>query len=302
MRLARSLGRQIGHNVLDEVWIIARKGVFAFIDDDALSRGAAIAFYAVTGFVPALVLSVALLGAVFGPEVIRGVISHSLHVLVGDEAEALMAIAVKNTAGTPGVTGAEIFGAAVLIVTTSGAFSEIQAALNVIWKVHAPGFTMAGFLRARVTSLILVLAFGMLLLASILVTIAIATWAPHLHFELGTASALLPLADFLFSLALATVLFAAIYKILPDIDLKWSDVVVGAFLTALLYELGQLLIGLYFESRTGFAQGTTGGMIVLLLWIYYSVQVFLLGAEFTKIYATRHSPAQRFQAIQATQT
>jgi membrane protein len=134
-------------------------------------------------------------------------------------------------------------------------------------------------------------------------TATIAILAPRLHFELGAASALLPVANFLFSLILATALFATVYKVLPDIDLEWSDVVVGAAVTALLYEIGQLLIGFYLEQRSGLpAYGATGGTIILLLWIYYSTQIFLLGAEFTRAYATRHSPAGRFQSVEVAAT
>lgn len=277
-----------------EVWTIARKGFLAFIEDDDLSRGAAIAFYAVTGFVPALIFVVAILSAVFGPELIRGVVAHSLYVLMGREGGVLMHLAAQSVSGSSAGVRAEIFGGMVLIVTASGAFSEIQTALNAVWKVQLQARSVAQLLRARMTSVLLVLGLGALLLVSVLATTAIALWAPRLHFELGAAAALLPIGNFLLSLALAAVLFAAIYKILPDIDLEWSDVAVGAAVTAFLYELGQVLIGIYFETQAGFtARGIAGGMIVLLLWIYYSAQVFLFGAEVTKVYAARHGSARQ---------
>lgn len=295
----RSLERTAGFNMYAEVWTITRKGVLAFIEDDDLSRGAAIAFYAVTGFVPALIFAVTLLSAVFGPDLIRSVIAHSLRVLMGREGDALMAIAAKSISGSSTGLRTEIVGGILLAITASGAFGEIQAALNAIWNVHGQGHSFAQFLRARLTSLLLVFALGVMLLASILATAAIALLAPRLHFELGAASALLPLANFLLSLVLAAVLFAAIYKVLPDIELEWSDVAVGAAVTAVLYEIGQVLIGVYFENQAGFSgsRGAAGSMIVLLLWIYYSAQVFLLGAEFTKVYAVHHGSARGLRKL-----
>jgi membrane protein len=272
-----------------EAWTIARKGIVAFIDDDALSRGAAIAFYAVTGFVPALIVAVALLNAVFGEALIRHVVTRALAVLMGHEGRVVAMIAAKRASGSASGLGAELIGLGILIVTASGAFSEIQSALNGIWKVGASGLSFVAWLRARLISLLLVTSLGALLLVSIVVTAAIAVWAPHLHFQAVLSGATLAVLNFLLSFVLASLLFAAIYKVLPDIALRWSDVIVGAMVTALLYEIGQVLIGAYLESRTTFAgYGATGATIVLLLWIYYSAQVFLLGAELTKVYATRH--------------
>jgi len=301
--VTRSLGRYSGGDMLEEIWTIAKKGVYAYLAGNALSHGAAIAFYAVTGFVPALIVTVALLSAVFGADLIRAVVGHALHVLMGHEASAVTALALKGMSGSTAGFHAELVGGLILIVTASGAFGEIQAALNAVWGVQPPMFTVARFLRARVTSLVLVAGLGALLLVSIVATAAIAILAPRLHFELGAASALLPIANFLFSLVLATALFATVYKVLPDIDLEWSDVIVGAAVTALLYEIGQLLIGFYLEQRSGLpAYGATGATIVLLLWIYYSSQIFLLGAELTRVYATRRSPAGRFRNVETVAT
>jgi membrane protein len=282
-----------------EAWTIARKGVVAFIDDNALSRGAAIAFYAVTGFVPALIVAVALLSAVFGAPLIGHVVARALAILMGHEGRVVALLAAKYASGSGNGRGAELIGLAILVVTASGAFSEIQSALNGIWRVGARGLSLVSWLRARLISLLLLTSLGLLLLASIVVTAAIAVWVPHLHFESVFSGTTLIVVNFLLSFALASLLFAAIYKVLPDIDLKWSDVVVGALVTALLYEIGQVFIGAYLESRTTLSgYGATGAMIVLLLWIYYSAQVFLLGAELTKAYATHHRAAVSNRELQ----
>ena len=241
-----------------EVWTIARKGLLAFIEDDDLSRGAAIAFYAVTGFVPALILAVTLLSAVFGAELIHTVIAHALHILMGREADGLMAIAARSVSGSETGLRAEAIGGAILVIAASGALSEIRTALNAIWKVRLQQHSWGQFLRARLVSLFLVLALGALLLASTLATAVIALLVPRLHFELGVVSALVRVANFLLSLVLAAILFAAIYKVLPDVDLKWSDVGVGAGVTALLYELGQVLIWRLFRKSSPFYHARRG--------------------------------------------
>jgi membrane protein len=271
--------------MLQEAWEFLKQGVKSFVQDDALSRGAAIAFYAVTGFLPALVTAITVLGAVVGHSTIQFYVARALELLMGHEGRVIVDMAAKAAAGNRVGLRAETVGAIVLIVTASGLFSEVQSALNAIWKTSARGTTMMRFLRARLTSLALVIGLGVLLLCSMLATAFVAQW--HFRAVIG-GSFLVAFVNFLVVLALTAAVFAAIYKVLPDIDLEWSDVVVGAVGTALLYEFGQILIGVYlYSAGAGRAYSIAGGIIIVLLWIYYSAQVFLLGAELTKIYATR---------------
>ncbi|MGH6889681.1 MAG: YihY/virulence factor BrkB family protein [Rhizomicrobium sp.] len=262
-----------------------KQGFSAFIEDNALSHGASIAFYVVTGFVPALVIGISLLRTVFGHTMVRGYVVEALHLLMGREGHIILAIAAKAAAGGTLGLKTEIVGAVVLVITASGAFGEIQSALNAIWKASPEGISLGSFLRARLLSLALVIGLGALLLGSMIATAVVAQW----QFGASLGSPILTaLVNILLSFVLISMIFAAIYKLLPDIDLQWSDVAVGAVGTAVLYELGQLLIGLYLHSAgASAAYSAAGGLIVVLLWIYYSAQVFLLGAEFTKIYATR---------------
>jgi membrane protein len=268
-----------------EIWKVIKQGLWAFVEDNALSHGASIAFYVVTGFVPALVTGITLLRALFGHTMVRGYVGQALRLLMGGEGGIVLGIAAKAASGTSIGIEAEILGAVILVVTASGAFGEIQSALNAIWKTSPEGISLASFLRARLLSLALVIGLGALLLCSILATAFVAQW------RVGVATEnplLIALANFIVTFLLISMIFAAIYKLLPDIDLEWGDVAVGAIGTAVLYELGQLVIGLYLHSAgASAAYSAAGGLIVVLLWIYYSAQVFLLGAEFTKIYATR---------------
>jgi membrane protein len=274
-----------GGVMLVGTWKIVKQGVIAFIEDDALSRGAAIAFYAVTGFLPALVTVFTIMRALFGHEMIRFYAARALEILLGREGQVVLDMAAKAASGRTLDLRAELVGAAVLVVTASGAFSEVQAALNAIWKTSAADLSLGRFLRARLVSIALVFGLGALLLASMIGTVIATQWVAHTE----TASPLVAaFVNFLLALVLISPVFAAIYKVLPDTSLEWGDVVVGAIGTACLYELGQVLIGLYlYNTSGGAAYSVAGGFIVVLLWIYYSAQVFLLGAEFTKIYANR---------------
>jgi len=266
------------------VWRFIRQGFWAFIEDNGLSHGASIAFYVVTGFVPALVVGITLLRALFGHTMVHSYVGQALHLLMGHEGPIILGIAAKAASGGTVGIRAEIIGAIILFVTASGAFGEIQSALNAVWKASSEGVSLASFLRARLLSLALVLGLGALLLCSMLATAFVAQWRVG---EAVGSPFFTAAANFLLGFVLISMIFAAIYKLLPDVDLEWGDVAAGAIGTAALYELGQLLIGLYLHSAgTSAAYSAAGGLIVVLLWIYYSAQVFLLGAEFTKIYAT----------------
>jgi len=273
-----------------EICRFVKQGLWAFVEDNALSHGASIAFYVVTGFVPALVMGITLLRTLFGHTMIRGYVALALRLLMGREGHIVVDIAAKAASGTTIGVQTEIVGGIVLVVTASGAFGEIQTALNAIWKTSPEGISLASFLRARLLSLALVVGLGALLLCSILVTAVLAQW------QLGDSifnPLLTALVNFFLTFVLISLVFAAIYKVLPDIHLEWGDVAVGAVGTAVLYEFGQLLIGVYLHSAgASAAYSAAGGLIVVLLWIYYSAQVFLLGAEFTKIYATRRGSRQ----------
>lgn len=278
---------------LRSVWQFIKQGFWAFIEDNALSHGASIAFYVVTGFVPALVTGITLLRAVFGHAMLHSYVSQALHLLMGQEGHIILDIAGKAASGSTVGIRTEIVGAVVLVITASGAFGEIQSALNAVWKASPAGISLASFLRARLLSLALVIGLGALLLCSMLATAFVAQWRVG---ETVGSPLLTVAANFLLGFVLISLIFAAIYKLLPDIDLEWGDVAIGAVGTATLYELGQLLIGVYLHSAgASAAYSAAGGLIVVLLWIYYSAQVFLLGAEFTKIYAMRRGLKQRAQ-------
>jgi membrane protein len=276
--------------MLREAWALARNTVEGFMADEAMTRGAAIACYSMFSIAPLLVVAVAIAGLAFGEEAVRSAVAEQLRALVGREgAEAVQAMerGVGEGGGGPSSTGVPaLVSIAVLLVTASGVFAELQGALNVIWKAEPKAVTLSYLLRARALSIGLVAATGFLLLVSLLASAALAALWAWVGGMLPAAAALLGAAGFLVSFALTAALFAAIYKVLPDRRLEWRDVVVGAVGTTALFTVGKALIGWYIGG-SGMARsyGAAGALVVVLLWVYYSAQVFLLGAEFTRAWA-----------------
>src|SRR6201996_2644178 len=274
-----------------EIWDITRQSVDAFIEDDALSRGAAIAFFATSAFAPVLYIATVIAGFAFGREAATGAITAQIGAMIGDDGRKLLWAALHHSAGWGDKFWPNVVGVTLLIVTASGMFNEMQSALNIIWKVESKGLNLWLLFRARIVSLGLVLSLGFLLLISLVATAAIHALGDRIHEFLPFSGMIASVINFAVSFVLIALLFAAIYKVLPDRDIEWRDVITGAIGTTLLFEAGEYLIGLYLGNVTiGARYGAAGGLLVLLTWLYYTAQVFLLGAEFTKVYALqRHA-------------
>ena len=277
-----------------EIWRLLRAVIDGYIHDEALTRGAAIAFYIVTAIAPLLYICVTIAGLVMGRTEAREAVGAVLGRMMSHDSVVLFEGAIRNAPGmSTGILGG-IIGVATLILTASGVFGEMEDALNLIWRAPPKGAVLPRLLRGRARSLALVMGLGVLLAISMLITAGLAALKHSITIEN-------PYTDFSFwavnlgiSFLLATLLFAAIYKMLPNKDLEWRDVIAGAAGTALLFEAGQFLLGWFFTSSAiAKPYGAAGGLIVLLLWVYYSAQVFLLGAEFTKVYACRFGSQQQ---------
>jgi membrane protein len=276
--------------MLHRAWTLLRSTVEGYIEDEAMTRGAAIAFYAVFSAAPLILLAVAIAGAVFGEQAATGAVASRLAEWMDDaSAEAVQAL-VRSAADRETGRAAALFGLIVLLVLASGVFTEVQGALNVIWRAPPhPGGTLVQILLNKVLSFALVLLTGALLLLSLLATTIlsfITTWATRI---LPETAVLLGHVNVALSFLLVTVLFAAIYRVLPNRRLRWRDVAVGAVMTAGLFTAGKALIGWYLgTSGAATTFGATGAILVVLLWVYYSAQIFLLGAEFTRAWAGLH--------------
>ena len=273
------------------IYAIARKSVSAWVDDYAPSMGAAISYYTAFSIAPLLVIVIAVAGYVFGDEAVRGSLQSQISGLVGaDGAQAIQGLVSSAREPTEGLvaTGLSI---ALLVVGATTVFAEIQSALDRIWHVpeKAKPSGLWGLLRARFLSFGLILGLAFMLMASLTVSAAMAAIGTYFSSLLPGWDVVLFVVNIAISLAVETVLFAMIFKFMPSTKIAWSDVWVGAIVTGVLFELGKVLIGLY-VGKAGISStyAAAGSIAVILIWVYYAAQIFLLGAEFTKVYATEY--------------
>ena len=280
---------------------IIKEAVGGFFADDAISHSAAMAFFAVTALSPVLLIVVAIAGLAFGHDASQVALSAQLSGLMGPQSAELIETALRSAQDTSSGVLAAVVGVITLLITASGVFGEMQSTLNKIWKVEPAPVSLSTLLRARAASLGLVAALGFLLLVSLAATAAISILSDFITARLPLGTLILQIINVLVSLALVTLLFAAIYKVLPDRTLRWRDVLIGAFITAILFTVGKTLIGLYLgSSNVASSYGAAGGLFIILLWVFYSSIIFLFGAELTRAYSTRHGSRPDMRALVAT--
>lgn len=274
------------------LWHILRAAVSGYMAHGALSRGAAIAFYSVTSLAPVLFIVIGIAGLVFGQDAVRDSIVRELSGLMGSQSVDLFQSLIARSTDPKSGAAATSTGLIMVLVTASGVFSEMRAALDATWEVKASSENIFSMVRARAASLGLVAALGFLLIVSLAASAALSAFGHYLDSLFSFAATILSILNTLISVALFTVLFSAIYKILPDTPIGWRDVITGGFITALLFTIGKSLIGWYLgRAAPSSAYGAAGSLVVLLLWIYYSAQIFLFGAELTKATADYRHPA-----------
>lgn len=279
-------------------WDLLRESVLGFVNDNALSHGAAMAFYATTSLAPILLIVVAIAGLAFGHEAAQLALSAQISGLMGPESASLLQTALESASGKSSGTWAAVVGIFTLLLTASGVFGEMQQSLNTIWKVEPRGSSLSRLVRARAASLGLVAALGFMLLVSLVASAAISALGNVINAHLPFGTIVLSVINAVVSFVLISAMFAAIYKILPDRSLEWRDVGIGAVVTAALFTFGKSLIGWYIgSSAIASSYGAAGGLLVILLWVYYSSEIFLLGAEFTRAYSVRHGSRSDLGAL-----
>lgn len=272
--------------MLGKLWQALKAAVTGYIADGCLSRGAAIAYYTVFSLAPVLLIVVAIAGLAFGDEAARGAVRTQISGLMGDASADAIQGMIQNASNRFSGILATVVGGVTLLVAASGVFLEMQAALNAIWKAEPASGVVSSLVRARLQSLGLVMTLGFLLMVSLLVSAALTALDSFLANRLPGVHLALRALSLVISFGLITVLFAAIYKVLPDTDVAWRDVGIGAVVTALLFTLGKNVISLYIGSSSiATTYGAAGALAIILVWIYYSSQIFLLGAEFTMAWA-----------------
>ena len=286
--------------MLRNAWTMLKETGLDFTADNCLSRAASIAYFTIFSIGPVLIICIAIAGFVFGQEAAQGAIVGQLQGLMGEEAAQTIQNALKGASNHKSGIIATVVGLVTLVLAATGVFGEMQSALNQIWRAKPPS-GLTGMLKARAQSLGLVATFGFLLLTSLVVSAGLSAAASLLHDIVPEINRLLQAATFLISLLILSVLFAAVYKILPDRQLTYKDVAVGAVATALMFTIGKTLIGLYIgSSSVASSFGAAGALVVVLLWIYYSSVIFLFGAEFTKVYAIHHGSQAEFEGSAAS--
>ena len=271
------------------MWSLLKETISDWSDDSAARLAAALAYYTLLSIAPMVVLAVAIAGLAFGDEAARGQISQQIGAVVGGQAaEAVEAIARNARAPDTGVLSS-VLGVIVLLFGASGVFGELQSSLDTIWEVQPkPGRGILGVIKDRFFSFTMVLGVAFLLLVSLVLSTALSALGRYLSGALPGGAMLWTALNFVLSLGLITLLFALIFKVVPDAEIRWRDVWVGALVTAALFTVGKLLIGLYL-GRSTFASsyGAAGSVVALVVWVYYSSQIVFLGAEFTQVYARR---------------
>ena len=280
---------------------VVKRAATAWNDDNAPSHGAAIAYYTIFSVAPLLLIAINLASLVIGEHAARhsvvSEIRQTLGPVAGDALTALLDNAYQAAGGTASFT---VFGLILLVLGGSGVFVQLQDSLNLIWETEAPPRTtnaVVHFIKYRLFSFAAVFATGFLLLMSLVVNLVLAALSHWLTSFPGSTHFWQFLA-MVVSFAFITLMFALIFKLLPDVSIAWSDVWLGALITAVLFTLGQQLLSLYLrEASPASAYGAAGSLVVLLLWVYYGAQIMLFGAEFTHAYATllgSHSASNDF--------
>jgi membrane protein len=258
--------------------------------DDALSLGAALAYYTIFSMAPLLVLVIAIVGLVFGRAAAEGQIVAQIQDAMGPAGAQMIEGMIARASQPASGVAATVVSLLTMVFGASGVFGQLQSSLNKIWDVHHKRRGgIRGQLRRRATAFLMILGIGMLLFLSLAASTALSVVHGALDVRFPIASWVLPGANFALSFAIITALFAMILKVLPDESIEWGDVWLGAAVTALLFTIGKAGIGVYL-GRAGVTSvyGAAGSLVLVLLWIYYSAQLLFLGAEFTEVYSRRY--------------
>lgn len=266
---------------------LLKRSVDAWIADKALRLSAALAYYAVFSIAPLLVITIAVAGMVLGDEAVAGQLKAEMKTYIGAPAAGALQSMVESASKPADSITATITGFVVLLLGASGVFGALKDALNTIWEVkEREDFDFRAFAREKVLNFGMVLVIGFLLLVSLLLSTAISSLNHRLETVVSLPPMVWTVVTFFVSMAVATTLFAWIFKVLPDVRTRWKDVWTGAVITALLFEIGKTALSWYLgRESTANAYGAAGSVVLLLLWVYYASCILLFGAEFTQVYA-----------------
>lgn len=260
-----------------------------WVGDNAMRLSASLAYYAIFSLAPLMVIILAIAGLVFGQDAAQGQLSSQIRQLAGDQAGNAVQTIIQGAGHKSAGVFATIFGLVVLLFGASGVFGELKNALNTIWGVAIkPGRPWYAVVRDRFLSFGMVLGIGFLLLISLTLSAVLSALGTYMRGLVPMPHVLWAITDFLISFVVVGLLFAMMFRFLPNVKIRWRDVWVGALGTSVLFSIGKTLIGLYLGTSTvASSYGAAGSVIILLLWIYYSACILFFGAEYTKVYARR---------------
>jgi membrane protein len=285
-------------------FVMLRVFVNAFVEawnDNVPRLGASLAYYTLFAFAPVVIVATAISNSIFHSDATSARLVAQISAVVGDQAGRAVQALVTSARSPRGSVVAVTTGTVAFVFAATGAFLELQAALDTIWRVKpVPGLNVTGFLKDRLRSFGVMMGVGLLLLVSLVASAALAAAGTWLSYRFPQAPWLLAALDLATSIALNVALFAMLFRYVPDVKLEWRDVLTGAIVTALLFAAGEYLIGMYLGlSAVASSYGAAGSVVLLLLWLYYSAQVFLVGAEFTRLHAAHRGirpPCQEYAA------
>jgi membrane protein len=273
------------------LWQFVKDVFTQWIGDEPFLLASSLSYYTLFSLAPLLVIAIAVAGFVFGREAAQNQIVETIGGMIGPESAQAIQGMIENASDKP-KTGiiATVLGAVTLLIGAGGVVGQLQTSLNKVWGVEPKSDQgIWVFIRQRFISFAMVLAVGFLLLVSLVVTALLTAFSQFLGSLVGGAEFVGHLLDVVVSFGFVTLLFAMIYKFVPDVKIQWKDVWIGAALTSILFTIGKFAIGLYLgSSGVTSAYGAAGSLITVLLWVFYSSLIFLLGAEFTQAYATAY--------------
>jgi membrane protein len=288
------------------IWQFLKTTINEWVEAEPFQLAAALSYYTLFSLAPLLLIAIGVAGFVFGREAAQNQIVETLQGMIGQDSATTVQEMIQASNEKP-KTGmiSTVIGFVALLFGAGGVVGQLQTSLNKIWEVTPkPGQGIWGFIRQRFFSFAMVLSIGFLLLVSLVVTAVLSSFTGMLRSLLGDATFVAHAIDIVVSFGFVTLLFALIYKYVPDVEIEWRDVWVGAALTAILFTVGKYLIGLYIgTSGVSSTFGAAGSLITILVWVYYSSLIFFLGAEFTRVYATQYgsgvAPAENAQQMDA---
>jgi membrane protein len=286
---ARSEHPRSEKGALAAAWTLAKTTGNDFMDDNALRLAAALAYYALLSLAPLVVLAIAIAGFAVGDQSARGAIARELGAVVGSEGGQAVETIVRSAQAPAAGILSTIIGIVVLFFGASGVFTELQSALDTVWAVvPKPGRGIKGVIRDRLFSFAMVMGVAFLLLVSLILSAGLSAVGHFFEHLLPGGEAVWQMLNFVISLVVVSALFAVMFKTVPDAKVAWRDAWVGGAVTSVLFSIGKFLIALYLgKSSVSSAYGAAGSLVVLVIWVYYSACILLVGAEFTRVYASR---------------